>query len=877
MKRNHTNPDLMLKQAITAVRDDQPDAAAVQTATENVWQRISHAASTEVQAQSVDRIEGCADVLRLLPDYNAKRLAPARVLLLEDHLRECASCRVHARPDRDAGSVRPWRSGSILQPKHWSFGQYAFAASLILAAVLGIGIGRGGWFLAPSGPRATLQSVEGDLYRVDVSGEHRVNVGERFSEGELVRTAAGSRARLRLVDGSLVEMNGRSELAVAMSRRDTTIHLDRGIIIVEAAKRRTGHLYVATSDARVAVTGTIFSVNSGIKGSRVSVIEGTVRVAQSSGESVLHAGDQVSSSASLDEVAVRDEISWSENRDKYLALLAEFSKFQKSLQTIPLPDLRYESRLLKLVPDDSIVYAGVPNYGEALSQANALFQQQLSQSDVLREWWEKQGPGRAQSGPSFNENIEFLHSLTQFVGNEIVFSAGSGEYGPNGRVFAAAETVKPGLREFLISKMQNGGTDLKLHLLAPEDLGTAGGSDNELNVLIASQFVAASPSIATLREVNERWTQSAGTSAFVQSDFGQRIASEYKSGAGLLIAVNLAAITATQSGGKRHTSDSLAKAGFANVKYLIAERKDSGGKTSNSAELSFSGARQGIASWLGAPAPIGALKFISPNAAAVGAFVSKSPALMVDDLVQVASLENPNFASSFAEQERELNLDIRNDLAASLGGEAAFALDGALLPTPSWKVIVEVYSRDRLQYSIGKLVDAVNREAAKHGSAGAVLESEQVNGRAFYTIRSLDPKIPFEVHYSYDEGYLIAAATQGLVQQAIHTQESGDNIALSDGFRALLPSDQHADVSGLVYQNLAPVIAPIAAQLSAAQLQSLETIVKNSEPSLMCAYGGENEIDIASNSKTLGFDLKMLTLSTLLEQVNSGTRKRVTP
>jgi hypothetical protein len=45
----------------------------------------------------------------------------------------------------------------------------------------------------------------------------------------------------------------------------------------------------------------------------------------------------------------------------------------------------------------------------------------------------------------------------------------------------------------------------------------------------------------------------------------------------------------------------------------------------------------------------------------------------------------------------------------------------------------------------------------------------------------------------------------------------------------------------------------------------------------MCAYGGENQIEIASNSKTLGFDLKMLTLSSLLDQVNSGTRQQAAP
>jgi hypothetical protein len=249
----------------------------------------------------------------------------------------------------------------------------------------------------------------------------------------------------------------------------------------------------------------------------------------------------------------------------------------------------------------------------------------------------------------------------------------------------------------------------------------------------------------------------------------------------------------------------------------------------------------------------------------------------VDDLVQIATSGDPNAQSSFAREQAELNLDIRNDLAASLGGEAALALDGPLLPTPSWKLVVEVYDPNRLQYSIGKLVEAVNRSAAKNGSAGAALDSDEVNGRAFYTIRSFDPKVPFEVHYSFAEGYLIAAATQGLVQKSILTAQNGDNIAVSGKFRALLPSDQRADVSGLIYQNLAPVIAPIANQLSAAQLQSLQTIAANSEPSLICAYGGENQIQVTSNSKTLGFDLKMLTLSTLLQQVNSGTRQHVNP
>ena len=71
------------------------------------------------------------------------------------------------------------------------------------------------------------------------------------------------------------------------------MHLARGPIIVRAAKRRTGHLYVASGDSRVAVTGTLFSVNRGAKGTRVSVMEGEVIVEHGHRDNVLHAGDQL--------------------------------------------------------------------------------------------------------------------------------------------------------------------------------------------------------------------------------------------------------------------------------------------------------------------------------------------------------------------------------------------------------------------------------------------------------------------------------------------------------------------------------------------------------------------------------------------------------
>jgi len=82
-------------------------------------------------------------------------------------------------------------------------------------------------------------------------------------------------------------MKDSSELYLTKNGLGTTVHLNRGSIVVEAAKQGSGHLFVDTGDSLVSVTGTVFSVNSGTKGSRVSVIEGEVHVDHAGTDRVL--------------------------------------------------------------------------------------------------------------------------------------------------------------------------------------------------------------------------------------------------------------------------------------------------------------------------------------------------------------------------------------------------------------------------------------------------------------------------------------------------------------------------------------------------------------------------------------------------------------
>src|SRR5262249_17370456 len=104
--------------------------------------------------------------------------------------------------------------------------------------------------------------------------------GYRVAAGQIVATDVWTRLTLTLPDGSRVEMRPQSRLSVNDANDGLRIRLDRGGIIVNAARQRTGHLYVDTKDVAVSVVGTVFLVGVEEAGSRVAVLEGKVQVKQ---------------------------------------------------------------------------------------------------------------------------------------------------------------------------------------------------------------------------------------------------------------------------------------------------------------------------------------------------------------------------------------------------------------------------------------------------------------------------------------------------------------------------------------------------------------------------------------------------------------------
>jgi hypothetical protein len=871
MKFFRSKEDSQLDQAISELRAEQPDAKILAASAEHVWQKVQAGLGEEATASALHPIRGCADIRAMLPAFHQQELAPARALIVEDHLRECVSCRSYAHGRAVEGKTgASWQMEPFSRGFQWNFGRLSFAGAS-LAVLVAIGWASYSWFVAgPPGSRARIDSIAGQAYSIGLSGEQALKPGDEISQGQFIRTAANSHAVVRLFDGSKVEMNQRAAFAVSANRRNTTIHLDQGSIIVQAAHRKTGHLYVSAPDCTVAVTGTVFSVNSGTKGSRVSVIEGEVHVKHSGAESILHSGDQVATTQSVGLVPVSQEISWSNDLDHELALLAEFSQLRQKLEAIPTPGPRYESKILPLLAPDTVLYIGVPNLGNALQQANQIFQQQLSQSKVLQDWWNKSG--HVNQHPTPEELIGQIQAISQYLGDEVVItfraSPGANDHGP----ILLAEVNQPGLKDYLqnhlTATLSNAQQKSDLHVLDQQSLASLAVGERGMIMLVRQNMLVVGGDAASVQQMSAQLD--AGTAQFAATDFGQRILNVYSQGTETVVAADLGQIL-NAAHSQQQESKMLQNSGFNDIKYLIATRGETTNHGDNRIAVEFSGQRRGIASWLAAPAPMGSLDYVSANAGGAFSFVAKQPALMFDDLFSTIGAGDPDFNKGLAQANAELGLNIREDLASALGGEVTIALDGPVLPTPSWKAIVEVNQSGALQLAIEKMVQAANREAQKSNRPGVTLNQTQVGGRTFYTITPQTPGLNTEYDYTFADGYLILAPSRALLIAAIETHDNGTSLARSAAFRALLPNDNQANFSAMLYQNLSPILKPLASQLSSGQLAMLSQLAADSKPSVMCAYGESDRIEVASSGKLLDLNLTLPTLLHLLGMSEHGT------
>jgi hypothetical protein len=872
MKRN--NEEQILDRVTAEIRNEKVDPAVVSAAADRVWARVSAAAGeTEFQLPTVDRIEGCKDFQSLIPAHLAGKLSEARSLLLVDHTHECIPCR---KAMNEARSKRSTTIKPIVRKPSYTLQPVIMRWGIAAALVIGLGLLAVPFIQRywPYGDfEATVQAAEGQVFQVADTRTASVNAGAKLQKGEKVRTAKDGHAVVRLSDGSLIEMKDRSELYLTKNGQGTTIHLDRGSIVVEAAKQKDGKLFVETGDSLVSVTGTVFSVNNGTKGSRVSVIEGEVNLNHAGSDHVLHPGDQATTSPAITTIPVKDEVSWSRNATRYANVLSGLATIKNDLKGVQQPGVRTSTHLLDLMPENTVVYAALPNLANSIAESHRIIQERMSQNAALRDWWEKEQSGRAQN---MDRVVETIRQFGSYLGDEIAVSVSMDDKGnPSDPLVLADLKNSQGFRGFLEQEIakyagdKRGRPELQFIEDPMQVTGVDTPNSDKLYVWIQDNLFAASPKLQQLQSLAAA-KANGGVSSFTATPFRERIAQVYQEGAGLVVAANLEKVVAKEraehaKGPEAEKQDAaLKQLGILSVKYFVLDQKDANGKTHTQASLSFSDTQRGIPSWLAAPGPMGSLEYISPDANVVAGFVVKNPVSLVDDLLGVLETVSPELRKNLEKQQTDHGLNIRNDIAAPLGGEFAFAIDGPILPTPSWKLVFEVNDPAHLQQTLERVVAEVNKQAAYFGKGSLAWEQADIGGRIYYTLRSSDFGF-LEVNYTYANGYLIVGPSRALVQRSIQSRESGLSLLRSAKFTAGLPADGNANFSAVFYHNIAGLVPAGLANTAAEKLPSgpqeaMKAIAADMQPTLAYAYAQGDSITFAANTEGGPFGLGPATI-----------------
>lgn len=833
---------------ISQIREEDVSDDLVRHAAARVQERVSRWQPVEDTGQ---KLRSCPDFQSLIPAYVSARLNPARALLMQDHLHQCVECR-HAL-DKARKPSGPSRAEQRVEAKRRPVLQWALAGALAVGIAAGILAGNAGILPGQHMTGATVASIDGAGFYVSDARSRLIQAGYKLWDGDELRTAKGSRAEVQLSDGSLVEMDERSQLSISRGWRGTTIHLAGGNIFVQAAHRRTGHLYVTTDDCLVASKGTVFLVNNGTKGSRISVLEGAVSVAYGNRSVDLKAGDQATSNSTVSKMPIQKDLAWSKDAEKYLELFGEFRLLQSRLEAIPGPGLRYQSDLLPYVPPNTVLYAAIPNIGSTLGEAKRLFEERLRQSAVLREWWAEQ-PGK--HSRELEDLIGRLEGFSSYLGDEVVIAVARTGNDAFSAPVMLADVRRPGLRDFLAQQNQGlsrAGGHAAFQVV--DNPALVQPSTNALQVYLTDNLMVASPSGFELQQTVARVQQKAP--GFQQTPFCQKITQSYRDGAGWLWSINMEQIVANYVHNPRAKE---LPPGFDNVQYLTLERRDVG-KTETRASITFAQQRKGIAAWLAEPAQMGSLDFVSPDASMAASLVLQDPKSLVDEILQFAAGSDPNFQERLAQFESDLGVSIRDDISAPLGGEVTLALDGPVLPTPSWKVIVEVYDRDSLQSTISKLIESFNRQARPE-MGNLQLTKRQFGSQTYFAIRN--DKYDFELDYAFVDSYWIMGLNQSLIARAIQNRQMGYILTRSQAFQSQLPTDGYTNFSAIFYHNLGPMVNPLAEQLkamgalNAEQQRELDILRQNSTPGMIYAYGEPDRIVVASSSGFMGMNLNTL-------------------
>ena len=886
--KDHPTTD-SIEAAIDSINADVPSAAEITGASERARAALDSrrgpqavVANRSESPEASDNWDSIDDYIAAIPFYLAKELTPSQTLLFEEETRLSIPLRraLNKARGQESNPSENLAAGNIK-----NLTRYRWLAAVATVAAVAIAL-----FVAmPQLPSfdqtrlAQVEDIDGQLYQLVDGSLQALTPGTWINGRQRIRSAGGSSALITLDDGSQIEVDERSELSMTRRGVGNRVDVSRGRILVVASQQGSGTLDVFTDEFTVSVTGTIFEVAHGAKGSRVAVIEGSVNVLLQGDTTSLEPGDVMDSRMEFLALTAADEIAWSQNADQYIAMLQEVVALQQDLQAVMAVPTRYSTRLLDLAPEDTAVYIAVPNAPEKIVDVYDVIRARMESSESLSEYWTE---FEANSEAEYLDLVmSWLREIGYALGDETVFTITmpdgiSDEDGDVGAPVILSEVNADAFRASFDSQVQQLHDALAAEGLDSDELeivivdDPADAREGELSILLWEDILVASISATALQDMLVNLEN--GSSGFVDTELHGLLQNSYDQGTEILGAVDFRSMLSPLDVDEQE-AEQLERAGISNIEYLIAQHREQDGLTTITADLFFDGDRQGIMSLLANPGPMGSLEFFSTNTTIVAAALLREPASILEEY---GPLDLPD------DFEAQAELELFYKVMGILGGEVAFGLDGPALPTPAWKVVIEAYDEAVLQQSIEWSVARFNEYAAAEEDFDATIEliTANVGESTGYEVNlsvelSADSDFqlglsPASFNYAYVDGYLVAAPDRGLIDRAIGFYTSGSGLQTDSEFQELLARDGYLDFSAVSFSRLGELVGDVMGNLpstlTAEQQAAVSALDIEVGPSISSILALPDRIHLAHNgSSQLPVQIlsQLIALAPLIESV----------
>ena len=309
------------------------------------------------------------------------------------------------------------------------------------------------------------------------------------------------------------------------------------------------------------------------------MVEGEVHLDHNGNERVLRPGEQATTNTVIDTVPVKDEVAWSRNAARYTQALDALANLRKELNAVPKPGERYSTRLLDMMPENTVLYAAVPNLAASIVESNRLIEEKIQQNPALRDWFQNRRE------PGMNSAIE---AIREFGDSWVTIAVGAG-------MSDKGEPVEP----LVLAQLKN-PAGFRAHSLTrrcrsspvPERTGRRSTVDDPNT---ARRQPALPPRLQTKTSMFDQrrcWSDRRSSSSYSElpGTLGQRSSRPhftiglptFIAGAGLVIAADLEKVIANKA--VRNTGpnagvneQAMTQLGVINLKSFVLDQKDSNG------------------------------------------------------------------------------------------------------------------------------------------------------------------------------------------------------------------------------------------------------------------------------------------------------------